>query len=149
MKIRNIIIISTAIVVFAVYAISCDILNSTSDEDCEYPDYSDCMTDEPREPYLHIKLTVNEQNPKVKISMYEGNLGEDTAIYTIETDTSYYELGVYFDERYTITAQYLSGEDTIIAIDNTKITKSTYTNCDSTCWQIYGREVDLTLARQK
>ena len=147
MKIKHITLsILTAIAIFVIYSTSCEVLNSTSDEDCEYPDYSDCITEEPREPYLQIQLTINEQNPKVKISLYEGDLVEDTAIYTVETDTTYYELGVYFDEKYTITATYFSGEDTIIAVDNTKITKSTYTNCDSTCWQVSGREVDLTLA---
>lgn len=145
MKIINKILLFSIVTLSLLYISSCDLLNSTSDEDCEYPDYSDCITEEPRDAYLKVKLTINEQNPEVKISLYNGTPGIDSAIYSFVSDTSNCDINVDFDISYTITANYIYNQDSIIAIDNTKITKYTSTNCDSTCWNISGDAVDLTL----
>lgn len=123
--------------------VSCDKL--TDEDECDDVDYSDCNTEEPFRDSLHIKLTINDENEKVKLVIYDGDFEDGIAITQIETEKSKINVEVLLDREYSASAEYISGKDTIIAIDGTNIKKKSKTYCDSTCWSIKNQDLDLRL----
>jgi len=117
----------------------------TSEEDCEYPDYSDCNTTEPFNVKLEISLTNNDDFPENNLTLYDGYI-EDGIIYdTFTVQSNYFEIEVPVNRRYSAKVMYISNSDTIIAVDGTKIVKNSKVNCDSICWTVSGKTLDLTL----
>lgn len=117
----------------------------TSEEDCYDPDYSNCNFEEPRISFLKVYLTINEENPKVLLKIYDGDIEYSTVRDSFIVDTSYIEYEASFDTDYSVTAKYIKGQDTIIAVDGTKIKKYSSSYCDSTCWSVSGQDISVEL----
>jgi len=111
--------------------------------DCQYPDYSNCITHEPDSGKLKVKVTINGENSAVPLVLYYGKT-ENNII--CKTDTLYasdkeykFPANVY----YSVKVKYRSGSKIINAIDGGNIEKKSYLVCDSTCWVV--KDVDLNL----
>ncbi|MFH0894791.1 MAG: hypothetical protein V2A54_10175 [Bacteroidota bacterium] len=128
-----------------VFFVSCT--SSESEDVCDSPDYSDCITAQPFEGTMNVKVTINNENSYVPLTIYVGDMA-DHFIYLKDTaDASFYSVDLPVGYFYTITAHYKKGTDNIIAVDgdDVKATKSTY--CDSTCWTINQGNVNLKLKK--
>ena len=111
--------------------------------DCEYPDYSNCLTQEPDSGKLIIKVTINAENTAVPIILYYGNVESNVICIkdTLKTADKEYKLPA--DMYYSVRVKYKSGNKIINAIDGGNLDIKSYFVCDSTCWVV--KDVDLNL----
>ena len=111
-------------------------------------DCSDCYQIEPEWGDLFVKLTINDENDFVPLVIYRGNIENDDIEYI---DTAYYKeyyLQVPLNKYYSVMAEYISGQDTICAVDGDKIrTKKNYDDCDEECYIVKGGIIDVRLKR--
>ena len=124
---------------------SCKQSSFYNSEDCADYDYSDCNTIEPLEVALNIKLTINDANPKVPITIYEGKI-EDNHVVKIDTvSASKYSIPLPPDKYYSAKARYKDGNIIVYAIGGDKVKKNHTTVCDSTCWSTEEGNINLEL----
>jgi len=140
---KILVILVSSTLLFSMF--SCSSWDVTSDEDCEYPDYSNCNTTEPFMGVLKISLTNNENFPKNTLTLYDGYIEDDIIYDTFTINTDFRKIEVPINRRYSAKVMYISDTDTIIAVDGTKIVKKSRVNCDSICWTVSGETLDLTL----
>lgn len=137
--------IFTGIVIACFFILSCNNGFNDSDVDCSTYDYSDCITSEPYDGRMYVKLTINTENTKVPIAIYKGKL-EDNDLFLKDTAIDeYYDTLLPIDNYYSITASYLKDGKTVIAVDGDKITKSHSNICDSVCWSVNTGSVNVRL----
>jgi len=129
----------TILFLIILFTISCD----KPYVDCEYPDYSNCITVEPENGKLQLKITINEENKRVPITLYYGTYENQVICIndTLEVPKKTYTLPA--DVYYSVKAQYKSGNSTINAIDGGFLEKKSYKVCDSICWVV--KNIDLNL----
>ena len=119
--------------------------NCTNEEDCEERPLShECLYTKPTDGPLHITVTINSENPELCINIYDhdfeiGNIVIQDTISEIE-ETYILPIGYY-----SATARYISGNDTILAVDADEITVSLEEYCDADCWEISDGYIDLEL----
>ena len=119
----------------------CDIL----DEECEErPLWKTCEHQSPTHGILNISVTINSEYPSVPINVYRGNfeLGILILIDTLTIDEVEYILPI---SKYSATAKYISGQDTIITVDGGEISVELFRYCDEYCWEVYDTTLDLEL----
>ncbi len=109
-----------------------------------------CFENEPYNVYVNIFFSRTEQTPNPTIWIMAGEFGENNIIDTIFTDTinnnlSHTEYELALNSNYTICAEYLSGQDTIIVIDGGFLSKTHTPNCDSGCWKIMNKNFNVEL----
>jgi hypothetical protein len=121
--------------------VSCEDKNFESNND----PYVYCDTIEPFVGYVQIKLTVNQENQKIPLIIYRGEIDDNDVVYIDTISVSYYEIELPVDEYYSAKAEYHSGDKTIYAIDGDKLSKSYNVIGDSTCWTIKKAKLDLNL----
>lgn len=122
------------------YFTACDELAT-----CDEYELENCDTEEPEESTLIIQLTTNAENRWVPLKVYKGHI-EDNDVVAIDTaDAVEWEIAVKLNEYYSVTAEYLTDFDTIIAVDGDKIKKTSYKTCGETCWEIKGGYIDVRL----
>ncbi|OQA00157.1 MAG: hypothetical protein BWY70_00782 [Bacteroidetes bacterium ADurb.Bin408] len=114
--------------------------------DCEYPDYSECVTQEPKNGKLKIKITINGENKSVPIVIYYGRIEHDAVCLRDTLNIKEQQYTVPADVYYAVKATYKSGNRTIHAVDGGYLEKKSYLVCDSTCWVV--KDVDLNLKLQ-
>jgi hypothetical protein len=105
----------------------------------------DCNTIEPDSGYVHLHITINDENPLVPITVYYG-YPEDNDIYfrdTVNAEDYYYTLEV--DERYSVEAKYKRGNQTIIAVDGGRLDVTNSDNCNETCYEVQDLNLKLQL----
>lgn len=124
---------------------SCNDSYDSDSVDCNTYDYSDCITSEPYDGRMYVKLTINDENTKVPIAIYRGKL-EDYDLYLKDTaKTEYYDTLLPVDDFYTVTAEYKRNGEKIFAVDGDDIKKSHANVCDSVCWDVKTGSVNLRL----
>lgn len=116
-----------------------------AEEDCASYDYSNCQTTQPTEAALHIKLTVDDQHPAVPVTVYSGRFEDGEVVWQDTLTESDYSVYVGLDVYYTVTALYISNQDTILAIDGDHVRSSSETICDSICWTVSEGYTDVRL----
>jgi hypothetical protein len=112
---------------------------------------SDCITDEPLTAELDIKVDVSSTSKYTEIKIYEGNL-EDSVLYsTVHLYLSYSpKVPVTINKKYTVTANYNIRGTYYTAIDSaTPRVGFDETKCDSPCYFIYDKDIDLRLKYPK
>jgi hypothetical protein len=114
--------------------ISCKDKSSTVD--CSTYDYSNCDTKEPFTGNFHIKLTINPENQAVPITIYQGKLEDGNVLIHDTLTNETYDTLLPVNNFYTVAAKYKVGSGTVTAVDGDKVTKSSSTTCDSTCWSV-------------
>lgn len=113
--------------------------------ECTEDDYADCNTIEPNEAEIVVYVTINEENRKVLLTIYDGKIDDNKII---AYDTAYEEEHFYWlrlGNYYSVTAKYKSGDKVIYAVDGNEMYKESRRLCDSTCWDIEGGIYDLKL----
>jgi hypothetical protein len=109
-------------------------------------DCSQCYQVKPEWVRLNVLLTINSENPFVPLSIYVGNVEDNTLDWQ---DTSYskdYWVDVKPDRYYSVKAEYKKGTKTIFAIDGDKVKLDLLTaDCDQDCYYQRGGNVDVRL----
>ena len=125
--------------------ISCKRNSQYSSVDCASYNYSDCNTTEPLEAGLNITLTINADNPRVPITIYQGKLEDNIIALTDTVTTTKYNVLLPPDYYYTVKARYLSGHNVIYAIGGDNVKKIKNLVCDSICWSTEDGYVNVEL----
>ena len=115
------------------------------DEECEErPFWKECEHQRPTHGMLNILVTINSENPSVPINIYRGDfeLGILILSDTLTMNEFEYTLPI---NKYSATAKYISGQDTIIAVDGGEISVKLIEYCDENCWEVYDATLDLEL----
>ena len=121
-------------------------ITSCEPEDWITVNCNDCYSYKPDSADLIINLTINAANDSVPIVVYKGKLEEGAVdwedIATEEEFRLYSEVG----QLYTVKVTYVSGSETIIAIDADKMTiVSADEECGYPCYIVKGGIYDLSL----
>jgi hypothetical protein len=109
-------------------------------------DCSLCFATPPDSGFIRPEITINVQNMRVPVSVYEGPVEEQRLVFrdTFSVPTPRIELPV--EKEYSVTATYLKGTDTIIVIDGDKLEiKKAVGQCGGTCYVVTGGFFDLRL----
>jgi hypothetical protein len=96
----------------------------------------ECLPDEPLKVDFTVKLTINDENRTVPITIFIGNY-DDRVVYlrdTLSTEDHTYYLPK--DQRYSVEAIYRQNGRTIVAIDDDRVSTSSFYNCDEKCWSV-------------
>jgi hypothetical protein len=118
---------------------------SSDDEELPYPPV-DCAYTKPPNGYLNIDVTINAQNPRVPVEIYEGPIEAGKLVQrdTVSVRQFSYQLPV--DRSYAVTARYLVGPDTVLAISADKIETEEKEYRDAVyCWEVTDANVDVRL----
>jgi hypothetical protein len=110
----------------------------------------DCLTDEPKQTDLEVKLDYETPELPVLIKVYEGNL-EDSILYSsVNVSTSSTIISVTVNKKYTITATYHINDNYYTAVDSAK-PRVRYEKdlCDKPCYFVYDKTIDLRLKYTK
>jgi len=110
----------------------------------------DCTEEEPLKTDLYVKLDGTSFGNETLITVYEGNI-EDNIIYdsfkTFQNNTS---VDVTINKKYTVTATYNKADKSIVAVDSaTPKTKYNKDQCDTPCYFVYDRVLDLRVKYTK
>jgi len=98
-------------------------------------DYSKCVTTKPDEARVFAQITINDSNRNVPINVYSGNFEGGALIHTDTARSKTYSIYLPVNQHYTITAAYIVGDTTILAIDGGKLSIKKRT-CPTTCWTV-------------
>ncbi|MDP4188433.1 MAG: hypothetical protein Q8907_06590 [Bacteroidota bacterium] len=112
-------------------------------------DCDNCENQQPYEAALNVKLTVNEENPRVPISIYQGKYEYNNVILndTLSQENVHYDLPV--NKNYSVVARYKMGNKTVYAIDGDQVkAKNSSTYCNTNCWIVTEGNVDVRLKKQ-
>ena len=107
-----------------------------------------CKTTMPDSAELIIQVTINSENPKVPIEIYEGNYKIDKTGKLLYRDTiAKGELNFLAptNKTYSAVAYYKNGNRIILAIDGGVFNRQEQTGCETTCWQLIGGKYDVRL----
>jgi len=124
---------------------SCKQNTFSTSEDCTNYNYSDCNTTEPLEAGLNISLTINAENTRVPITIYEGNIENNVIVSTDTVSTNKYNILLPPDKYYSVKARYISGTKIVYAIGGATIKKLRNQVCDSVCWSTQDGNVNVEL----
>jgi hypothetical protein len=109
----------------------------------------DCFADEPVDTELEAKLELNSYTETL-IQIYEGNLEDGILLGSYESASKNFRIYMPLNKEYTFTATYYLGNKKYIAVDSaTPRVKYTKNQCDSPCYFVYDRIVDLRLKYTK
>jgi hypothetical protein len=129
---------------FILFLASCS-ENTNNNVDCTTYDYSDCNTTEPFDGRLYVSLSINSENKAVPVIIYKGKLEDHDTIVVDTITTEKFDTLLPINNYYTVTAKYIKGGSTIIAVDGNKISKSKSYTCDSICWTVKTGSVNVKL----
>ena len=111
---------------------------------------SDCLSEEPVDVVLDIKVDATHSSIETIIKVYEGNI-EDSVLYsTLKTINPNAYVKVTLNKKYTVTATYKEQNDFYVAIDSaTPRVRFEKSQCDKPCYFIYDKVLDLRLKYTK
>jgi hypothetical protein len=106
----------------------------------------ECLSEEPVNVSLDVKLDNNYNGASTLINVYEGNL-EDSVLYrSFNTTSTTTTISVTVNKKYTVTATYYVPDDYYVAIDAaTPRVKYEKSQCKDPCYYVYDRSIDLRL----
>jgi hypothetical protein len=109
-------------------------------------DCDECYYDEPDSGDLIVYLTINDENTRIPLIIYKGQVDDEWIEYVDTAVSSPYYLYVALDEYYSVEAEYKSGDQTIYAVDGDKIKSRFVTEtCEYDCWIISDGVIDVEL----
>lgn len=130
------------IVFFALlFFFSCEIIQ-TSLVNC-----NECNSEEPSMTLLEIK---SDDQGKVIINIYEGNLEDNVLYNSFTTFSTVTQINVPVNKKYTLTSTYTIEGRTYVAVNSvTPHVKYIRNQCDEACYMVYDKVVDLRLKYTK
>lgn len=126
---------------------SCNEESSDYDIDCIYS----CKEEYKDSGSLQIKLTLNNDNPNVLITIYEGEYQLTDSLNNWITDslvdTSPFFIELPVNKTYSVKAVYNWDNKQLNVIDGTKLKNNKINKdvCNRECWTISGSYIDVTL----
>jgi hypothetical protein len=110
----------------------------------------ECLTDEPDETDLTIKLDNYNYGVETIVHVYLGNI-EDSILYnTIRTTNRETSIRLTINKKYTVTATYFISGKYYIAVDSANPgVNYVKDQCTDPCYYVYDRVVDLRLKYTK
>ncbi|HEX7493057.1 MAG TPA: hypothetical protein VF346_02465 [Bacteroidales bacterium] len=111
----------------------------------------DCISEEPSDTSLEIKLDASSTGYDTFIKIYEGNL-EDSILYSSQQGNTFYSLKVpvAINKKYTVTATYHIHDNYYTAVDAaTPRVKYDKNQCKDPCYFVYDKDIDLRLKYTK
>lgn len=122
------------------------LLTGGCDDEVTYQsvDCADCIDFRPDSGTLIIKLTIDGDNPAVPVNVFRDRLEYNDLRYQDTVSESELEVLVPLNYYYTVTAEYHSGNDTILVVDGDQIeTKKAIGQCETVCWIITGGLINV------
>lgn len=111
-------------------------------------DCYDCFSPRPEWVQLNVKTTINDQNKRVPLTIYIGNIEDGNIDWVDTTAKEDYWVEVRPGQYYSVSAEYKDGSKTIFAIDGDKINlKYTESTCDKPCYYSVGGYIDVQLKK--
>ncbi|MBO4372406.1 MAG: hypothetical protein J5826_05690 [Bacteroidales bacterium] len=113
---------------------------TNDDENC------DCfLAEEPEQYDVVVKVTLNEQNTQVPITVFYGNVERNNVAAKITTEQPFGTVTLKLNHDYTYMAKYLKGSDTIYVPVKARLSSSQYVCHEDTCWTINNNVINLKL----
>lgn len=126
----------------AVIGLTIPSCTKTTSQSCSQITIYDCITQKPNELYLKLELSQNKDLSPVRVRLFLGNF-DDGVLYDEFYTTNLVETYLLpVGQKYTAAADYLSGTDTIVAIDAGKLTS---TSCTLESYDCYDWNQEMTL----
>ncbi len=111
-------------------------------------DCSQCFPVAPDSGFLALHLTINGENRKVPVAVYEGNLEDQDVRFRDTVTQPTIKILMPAGHTYAVTARYIQGGDTLIAVDGTSLEiKKAVGQCSKTCYVVMGGYLDLRLRK--
>ncbi len=131
---------------FALFFMLLTIPLACEDWEVLFVDCDKCYTDKPEYARVTIKFTIDDENPYVVYTLFDGSIDDGNVIMV---DTAY-DSNVYWDldvnRNYSAIAEYNCKGRTIYAVDGTKLrTKLDKSSCSDQCYIILGDRLDVRL----
>lgn len=109
-------------------------------------DCSQCYINKPLWGEIELKLTINEENQEVKVSVYNEKYDESRLV---STDLYYWNrvyIPINTDQTYVFKAEYTHNGRAYHVINKGKLkTRLDYDNCDEACYYIIEQSVNLQI----
>jgi hypothetical protein len=105
-----------------------------------------CNEQKPAFGEIHLRITINAENPSVPVTVYRGNYDDGIVVTTETFTTTTGSILLDTEERYSATASYRRGPDTILVLDEAEVGVSSEEFRDATCWTVHDGSMDLQLA---
>jgi len=109
-------------------------------------DCDQCYSVEPDSGDIHLRVTINDENPYVPLVIYKDKVEEGVVEYI---DTAYnedYYLWVAIKKPYSAKAKYKKGDKIIYAVDGDKVgIRKVSDVCQTDCWVYTDGKIDLRL----
>jgi hypothetical protein len=110
----------------------------------------DCTSEEPVKTNLEIKIDINYFGAPTIIKIYEGNLSDSILYGSFNASGTNTTMPVVLNKKYTVTASYYVPDNFYIAVDSaTPRVMYDKKQCDSPCYFVYDKVVDLRLKYAK
>lgn len=107
-------------------------------------DCTECVTNEPMEALLEIKLEESQQG--AIITIYQGNLEDNIIFMQFSSFSEVAYMDVPLNKSYTLKAEYRMGEITYAAVNSVQPrVKFEEEKCTDPCYFLYDKKVDLRL----
>lgn len=137
--------------VIIVFIFSVFILFLSCDEQLILVKCADCTEEEPLEINLEVKLEINPgSNIAGIIKLYEGNIEDNILLGTFSSSDQKWLHTVSVNTKYTISATYVIGGATYVAIDSaTPRVRYETEQCDNPCYFVYDKTVNLRIKYTK
>jgi hypothetical protein len=110
----------------------------------------ECVTEEPVNAEIEIKLDIQDFGDPVTINVYDGNIEEGVIISTHTAGGNRTTIELRINKRYTFSAIYSTPKGTYTVIDSA-LPRVAYNKdqCDDPCFYVYDRVVNLRLKYTK
>jgi hypothetical protein len=130
--------IITIIVLFTLLiTLQCSLLNNEDVDECNNYKPSDCIEEKPEYGYITVIVTINERNPAVPVTIFEGDVEDNIIVLqnTVKINMKSYRL---VNNYYSVKAVYKSvidGENvTINSIKGDELEFESEEYCDGVCY---------------
>lgn len=116
-----------------------------TDDDMDCETSFSCVTIPPEFGDLTIKVTIDAENPVVPVTIFLGNFEDGDTIYHEDLTSESRTFEVWVDEKYSATAIYQQGGNTIRAIDGDRVVLKSEEDCYETCYTVNDGNINLRL----
>ncbi len=129
--------------ILAILFLSCE---RETNSGFETVDCAECYQVKPQWGPINMKLTINDENPAVHITIYFGDIEDNDIDTSFMAEAEEYWIDVRPDNYYSLVAEYKVGDKTVFAVDGDKLKlKYTSSDCEEPCYYFSGGYFDLQL----
>jgi hypothetical protein len=106
----------------------------------------DCLSEEPVNVWLDVKLSSNSAANTTMVHVYEGNLEDSVLYHTYTISGTTLTVPVTINKKYTLTATYYIPGSYFVTVDSaTPRDRYDKEQCTNPCYFVYDKVVDLRL----